>query len=185
MKINSWKPTLMLFNSFIFFIFLGVVLPVFYFLPSKRSKNLFLLFSSYIFYGYWDWRFCLLLLISTLVDFSVGSHIARTKSRGLRKRLLWISLFSNLGILGFFKYFNFFADSFSELSNLMGYRLDDLRRGRGRGNTRPTTLPLPFFNNKEGCSRGIKVTVNPLHTLQKKEEDWEAKRAVSVNVRGV
>src|SRR5882762_4213623 len=99
----------MLFNSFIFFIFLGIVLPVFYLLRTKESKNLFLLLVSYFFYGYWDWRFCLLLAATTVIDFFVGKQLSLESNRRKRKLLLTSSLVINLGILGFFKYFNFFV----------------------------------------------------------------------------
>ena len=114
----------MLFNSTIFFIFLGVILPIFYALPTKKSKNIHLLISSYIFYGYWDWRFCFLLLLSTIIDYFVGIKIFESENNKKRKKLLLISLFSNLGILGFFKYFNFFIDSFDSLINSFGGSLD-------------------------------------------------------------
>lgn len=116
----------MLFNSFIFFIFLLLILPIFYLLPSKRSKNLFLLFASYFFYGYWDWRFCSLLAISTIVDYFVGSAIYKSEDAHRRKWLLAISIFVNLGILGFFKYFNFFVSSFASLTSSFGFQLDFL-----------------------------------------------------------
>ena len=114
----------MLFNSFIFFIFLGLVLPVFYLLPSKNSKNIFLLIVSYFFYGYWDWRFCLLLALTTVVDFFIGQKLLETKDAARKKLFLVVSLMVNLGILGFFKYFNFFADSFQDLCSLFGVKLD-------------------------------------------------------------
>ncbi len=116
----------MLFNSFIFFIFLGIVLPIFYLLPNKSSKNIFLLFASYFFYGYWDWRFCSLLAISTIIDFWVGKTLFKTQNNHKRKLLLIISLISNLGILGFFKYFNFFVDSFQTMSANFGWNVDYL-----------------------------------------------------------
>jgi len=116
----------MLFNSFIFFILLGLVLPIFYFLRSKTSKNAFLLLASYLFYGYWDWRFCLLLLISTLVDFYLGKKIFSETNKKKKKQLVFISLAVNLGILAFFKYFNFFIGSFEELVGLFGQELDYL-----------------------------------------------------------
>jgi alginate O-acetyltransferase complex protein AlgI len=105
----------LLFNSFIFFVFLGIVLPVFYLLPNRKTKNLFLLISSYIFYGYWDWRFCSLLLFSTLVDFFIGKLLSQQKIELRRRILLLISLSVNLGILGTFKYFNFFIESFQSI----------------------------------------------------------------------
>ncbi|MEM6631996.1 MAG: MBOAT family O-acyltransferase [Bacteroidota bacterium] len=116
----------MLFNSFVFFVFLGLVLPLFYALPDKRSKNVFLLVSSYAFYGYWDWRFCLLLALSTLIDFFIGKQLHKAEGEELRKRLLLLSLTANLGVLAFFKYFNFFIGSFEALTLSMGMRLDYL-----------------------------------------------------------
>ncbi|PWD97832.1 MBOAT family O-acyltransferase [Marinilabilia rubra] len=116
----------MLFNSFIFFVFLGVVLPIFYFLPTRQSKNIFLVAASYFFYGYWDWRFCSLLAVSTIIDYLVGRKMHQTSNVKKRKGLLAISLLANLGILGFFKYFNFFVDSFQMLTERMGLHLDYL-----------------------------------------------------------
>lgn len=116
----------MLFNSFIFFIFLGIILPIFYLLPNKNSKNIFLVVASYTFYGYWDWRFCSLLALSTVVDFIVGQKLFNSSNPQIRKLLLLTSLASNLGILGFFKYFNFFVDSFLSMSSGMGWHVDDL-----------------------------------------------------------
>ena len=115
----------MLFNSYIFLVFLGIVLPLYYFLPSK-FKKLFLLVSSYTFYGYWDWRFTSLLALSTIVDFVIGSRIFIIKNRGKRKKLLVTSLIVNLGILSIFKYFGFFVDSFSSITQLFGSNLDYL-----------------------------------------------------------
>mgnify|MGYP003632340202 FL=1 len=116
----------MLFNSFIFFIFLGIVLPIFYALPNKKSKNVFLVIASYFFYGYWDWQFCSLLAISTVIDFFIGQKLFNTSNERKRNLLLSISIISNLGILGLFKYFNFFVDSFQSLSEDIGWNLDFL-----------------------------------------------------------
>lgn len=114
----------MLFNSFVFFIFLAVILPIFYLLPSKKSKNVFLLASSYFFYGYWDWRFCSLLAFSTVVDFLIGHKIYQTDSVTSRRRLLMLSVVVNMGLLSFFKYFNFFLDSFAVTAATFGLELD-------------------------------------------------------------
>ena len=116
----------MLFNSFIFLFFLAVVLPIFYLLPKKSYKNTFLLAASYFFYGYWDWRFCLLLLLSTVVDYYIGLKIHNTDDEKKRKLFLYASLGINLGILGFFKYFNFFVDSFQTMMNSFGGNVDSL-----------------------------------------------------------
>lgn len=113
----------MLFNSFIFFIFLGIVLPLYYYLPAKLRKPLLLVFS-YIFYAYWDWRFSSLLFISTVTDFFLGKQIFNNKKKG--KYFLFVSMVVNLGILAFFKYYNFFIDSFDALATNMGMHLDYL-----------------------------------------------------------
>jgi D-alanyl-lipoteichoic acid acyltransferase DltB (MBOAT superfamily) len=116
----------MLFNSFVFFLFLAVVLPLFYLLPTKKSKNIFLLIASYFFYGYWDWRFCSLLVVSTFIDYFIGLQISKSENKKQRKRLLLISVFTNLGILFTFKYFNFFIDNLQEISDSFNYNLDFL-----------------------------------------------------------
>ncbi len=116
----------MLFNSFIFFLFLGVVLPIFFSLRTKTQKNTFLVLASYFFYGYWDWRFCGLLMISTLTDYVIGQAIHNSNRERVRKMYLVVSLLVNLGILGFFKYFNFFAESFQHAFRMFGAELDYL-----------------------------------------------------------
>jgi alginate O-acetyltransferase complex protein AlgI len=115
----------MLFNSFIFLFFLILVVPSYYYMPRKY-KNIFLVICSYFFYGYWDWRFTSLLFFSTFVDFFVGKAIFATIEEQKRKNLVLLSLFVNLGILGFFKYFNFFIGSFDALASSMGLKLDFL-----------------------------------------------------------
>ena len=111
----------MLFNSFIFLFFLVIVVPVYYAIPNKY-KNFFLLLCSYFFYAYWDWRFLSLILISTGVDYIVGQKIYKTDSKRLKKNFLIISLISNLGLLGFFKYFNFFTDTFNSMISFFGFQ---------------------------------------------------------------
>ena len=115
----------MLFNSFIFLIFLGIVLPIYFLLP-RRYKTPLLLVASYVFYGYWDWRFCSLLLISTVADFFIGQALYRATEESRRKRWLLLSMVINLGILAFFKYFNFFTDSFQTFVSPFGLKLDYL-----------------------------------------------------------
>ena len=115
----------MLFNSFIFFIFLGAVLPLYYFLP-KKAKNPLLLVASYVFYGYWDFRFVGLLILSTLIDYFIGRKLFATADLKQRKVLLSLSMLANLGILGFFKYFGFFIDSLTPIAGIFGGNLDYL-----------------------------------------------------------
>ncbi len=112
----------MLFNTPLYLVFLVIVFIVFYFLP-KRIDKLFLLGASYLFYGYWDWRFLLLLVGSSLMDFYFGKLIFEAQEKKKKKSLLLFSLFINLLILCFFKYFNFFIDSF-QLA--FGHKLDFL-----------------------------------------------------------
>ncbi len=109
----------MIFNSLPFFIFLAVFLPL-YFLLKGRARLLLCLAGSYFFYGWWDWRFLSLIVISTLIDYLVGLQLNKTDDQRQRKKLLLISMVVNLGFLGFFKYFNFFIESFSEMLTSMG-----------------------------------------------------------------
>jgi alginate O-acetyltransferase complex protein AlgI len=112
----------LLFNSFDFLIFFALVFAVQLVLPH-RPRNLFLLAASYFFYGCWDWRFLGLMLLSTVIDFVCSKGIAESNNQKHRKRLLFISVASNLTILGFFKYFNFFADSLNTLAAAGGVTL--------------------------------------------------------------
>ncbi len=112
----------MLFNSLDFGIFLPLVFLLYWFVFNKnlRVQNLFLLIVSYVFYGWWDWRFLSLILFSSVLDFKVGQLLLNTDKHSRRKLLLGISIFVNLGFLGVFKYYNFFADSFVEAFQLFG-----------------------------------------------------------------
>jgi alginate O-acetyltransferase complex protein AlgI len=85
-----------------------------------RSQNRFLLAASYFFYGWWDWRFLLLMIFSTLVDFTLARKIDAAQDPRRRKLLLTMSLVMNFGFLGIFKYCNFFIDSMASLLQLMG-----------------------------------------------------------------
>lgn len=105
----------MLFNSLDFAIFLPIVFCLYWWIGKEKVKmqNLLLLASSYVFYGWWDWRFLFLIVFSSLVDYFVGLQLGREKkSSKKRDFLLFISIAVNLGLLGFFKYFNFFLDNF-------------------------------------------------------------------------
>jgi len=112
-----------LFNSIIFLAFFTVVYGLYRLLPH-RGQNLMLLVASYVFYGSWNWRFLSLILMSTLVDYFCGWAVHRHKRERVRRSYLALSLITNLTLLGFFKYFNFFAESLQELAGLMGLRLD-------------------------------------------------------------
>ena len=118
----------MLFNSFNFLIFLPTVFILYWFVFNKKIKhqNLLLLFASYTFYGWWDYRFLSLILFSSILDYICGLQIHKTQNESKRKLWLILSMSANLGFLGVFKYFNFFSNSLSEgLANL-GYTLDAL-----------------------------------------------------------
>ncbi|NEO92828.1 MAG: MBOAT family protein, partial [Moorea sp. SIO3G5] len=115
----------MLFNSFIFVLFFIIVYTLYLFLNRNyKAQNILLLIASYVFYGWWDWRFLSLLALSTVVDFTVGKQLQDIKEDRKRKLLLCISLVFNLSLLGFFKYFNFFAESFSSLLQIVGLQVD-------------------------------------------------------------
>ncbi len=110
----------MLFNSYAFLIFFPIVFIIYWVIPNKRIRvqNIILLIASYIFYGWWDWRFLGLIAFSTLVDYFLGIYIQKGKSP---KTFLYLSVFTNLGLLGIFKYFNFFVDSWVDLWRSIGY----------------------------------------------------------------
>lgn len=111
----------MLFNSIEFLIFFFVVFVVYWSLnKTLKLQNIFLLIASYFFYGWWDWRFLFLIFISSLVNFLVARYIGATENNQKRKGLLVLSLIFNLGLLGYFKYFNFFVDSLSGFFTLLG-----------------------------------------------------------------
>ena len=104
----------MFFNSLNFLVFISIFF-VLYFSVQKLPRLLLCLIASYFFYGCWDWRFLTLIAISTCIDFYVGKQISYTEDKIIRKRLLLVSIVANLGFLAFFKYFNFFIDSFKDM----------------------------------------------------------------------
>ena len=110
----------MIFNSLPFFVFIGIFLPLYFTLKGK-SRLLLCLVASYIFYGWFDPRFLTLVMFSTLIDYFVGMQLENEEDQAKRLRLLRISMVVNLGFLAFFKYFNFFQDSFVTMFNEMGF----------------------------------------------------------------
>ena len=116
----------MLFNSIEFAIFLPIVFLLYWFVFDKNLKiqNFFLLVVSYIFYGWWDWRFLSLIIFSSVIDFFIGKKLGAENNNKKRKLLLLISITVNLGFLGFFKYYNFFVESFVDAYTFFGSTLN-------------------------------------------------------------
>jgi len=115
----------MLFNSIKFAVFLPIVFLIYWFVIKRNLKrqNCFLLVASYYFYGCWNWRFLFLLIIISLLNYIIGIKIDRSLISRKRKIWLIIGLIINIGILGVFKYYNFFVESFIDLLSLAGYNL--------------------------------------------------------------
>lgn len=109
----------MLFDSPVYLAFLATV-AIIYWKINPRGQNSLLLIASYLFYGWWDWRFLGLIMASTIIDFHCARYIDQSKSPRGRKYILALSVILNLSLLGFFKYFNFFIDSFAELLQTLG-----------------------------------------------------------------
>jgi alginate O-acetyltransferase complex protein AlgI len=110
----------MLFTEPLFFAFFAVVFAVYWSLRRHRARKLWLLAGSYVFYGAWDWRFLGLIFASTMIDFVVGIMMPRSRASYGRRAWLLVSICGNLGLLGFFKYFDFFVTSFNPLFEWMG-----------------------------------------------------------------
>lgn len=107
----------MLFNSFEYALFLPFVFFLYWFIGSKNLKvqNAFILFSSYLFYAFWDWRFLFLIFSSSILDYILAIKIYESQNSKFKKLALFTSVFWNIGVLFIFKYYNFFTKSFSEL----------------------------------------------------------------------
>ena len=118
----------MLFNSIEFLIFLPIVFTFYWFIFNKNLsiQNFIILLSSYIFYGWWDYRFLSLIFLSTIVDYIIGLNIPRQESEKLQKLLLYVSILFNVSVLGFFKYYNFFIDSWLSLFSSFGYEIKSI-----------------------------------------------------------
>jgi alginate O-acetyltransferase complex protein AlgI len=115
----------MLFNSLDFAIFLPLVFLLYWFVINKnlRLQNTLIVLVSYVFYGWWDWRFLSLIVFSSLIDFIIGIALSKQKKKSYRKGLLITSICVNLGLLGFFKYYNFFLDNLTDAFALFGYSI--------------------------------------------------------------
>jgi alginate O-acetyltransferase complex protein AlgI len=112
----------MLFNSIDFALFLPIVFALYWFVVQRslQAQNLLIVVASSVFYGWWDWRFLSLIAFSTLLDFGIGVMLGREERTARRKLLLTASIVINLGLLGFFKYYNFFLDNFVTAFTVMG-----------------------------------------------------------------
>lgn len=115
----------MIFNSLDFALFLPVMFMLYWFATnhSLRLQNLLIVFGSYFFYGWWDWRFLSLIFFSTILDYCIGIGLGKYEKQGLRKALVLLSLFVNLGFLGVFKYYNFFIENFADAFTFWGSTL--------------------------------------------------------------
>jgi len=154
----------LLFNSLDFAIFFPIVI-IIYWIVSKKIllRNSFLLIASYVFYAWWDWRFLFLIIFSSFIDYIVGLKLYQTENKNNRKKLLFISLFFNLGLLFFFKYTNFFIESFVESFSLFGKTLNI--------NTLNIILPVGIsFYTFQTLSYTIDIYRNQL----KPTKDWLA-----------
>ncbi|MFS4483048.1 MBOAT family O-acyltransferase [Hyunsoonleella sp. 2307UL5-6] len=115
----------MLFNSIDFAIFLPIVFILYWFVAQKnlRLQNILLVIASYLFYGWWDYRFLALIIFSSLVDYTIAIRLNKEEKSKIRKLLLWTSVFVNIGFLGFFKYYNFFVENFVSAFSLFGQHI--------------------------------------------------------------
>mgnify|MGYP006283269815 FL=1 len=116
----------MLFNSYVFPVFFLITYLLYRILPH-RGQNLMLLVASYVFYGWWNWIFLSLIAISTVIDYVCGIGIHKAVSDRWRRGFLAVSMCGNLGMLGFFKYYDFFAQSLSDALSSVGFNPELLR----------------------------------------------------------
>lgn len=115
----------MLFNSLVFFAYLPVVFLLYWFVFRRiKWQNGFIVVASYIFYGWWDWRFLILIAITTLCSYLSGIELSVATRRNVRRLILWGNIVLNLGILCLFKYFNFFVSNLQALLQPLGISLD-------------------------------------------------------------
>ncbi len=126
----------MIFNSIDFAIFLPCIFILYWFVAKRNLslQNLLIVVASYIFYGWWDWRFLSLIIFSTVVDYIIGRKLTTEQNKTKRKFLLWTSIIINLGFLGFFKYYNFFLQNFTMAFSFFGQEI--------KGNSLNIILPV-------------------------------------------
>ena len=117
----------MTFTTLSFVLFFVSVFLVYWALPGRRSRNAWIVVASYFFYGWWNYLFCVLILASSLVDYAVARGMDASSSPRSRRLLLLTSLSFNVGLLGYFKYANFFIDSAVELANAIGWQVAPAR----------------------------------------------------------
>lgn len=152
----------MLFNSIDFAIFLPIVFIIYWFVVNRsiKAQNLFIAIASYVFYGWWDWKFLSLIFFSTLVDYTVGIQLKKTEKPAKRKLLLWVSILINLGFLGTFKYYNFFVDNFITAFSFLGREISP--------NTLDIILPVGIsFYTFQTLSYSIDVYKRKLEPTEK------------------
>ena len=112
----------MLFNSLQFLFFLPLVFFLYWGIKERKAQNLLIVVASYVFYGWWDWRFLLLIALTSVCSYLSGIYIDRRPQHG--RQLMVLNLLFNLGILGVFKYYNFFTENFSLLLHTVGLKTD-------------------------------------------------------------
>lgn len=151
----------MIFNSLDFALFLPIVFLLYWFVFNNnlKSQNVLIVVASYVFYGWWDWRFLFLILFSTIVDYTVGILLEKENNVFKRKVFLWISILVNLGFLGFFKYYNFFLDNFIASFSFFGMEI--------KANTLNIILPVGIsFYTFQTLSYSIDVYRRKMHATK-------------------
>ena len=153
----------MLFNSVEFILFLPIVFLLYWFVfKPRKSQNLLLLMASYVFYGWWDWRFLLLIVATSASSYISGLLIAHFEGNRMSQRIVsTLNIVFNLLILATFKYFNFFVDNLDALFSAMGYKLDWV--------TLDVVLPVGIsFYTFQALSYSIDVyrrAIKPTHSI--------------------
>jgi len=114
----------MTFTTLTFILFLALFFPLYWGIRNRTAQNALIVLASYFFYGWWDFRFCALMLTARLLDYLVGLGLNRAQNPGTRRLILTLGLAGNIGMLGFFKYFNFFAENFRVMAVGLGWKVD-------------------------------------------------------------